>query len=56
MLLRSGRLSLVPRHSVIGEKSALYPLFAYVRLPSIFVGNLETTVILVHVARPYVHY
>ena len=49
-------VSLVPRRLVTGEKSAWYPLFAHARLPmQVFVGNLETTVILVHVARPYIY-
>ena len=31
--------SLVPRHSVIGEKSAWYPLFAHVRLSRFLWGT-----------------
>ena len=53
MLLRmcsSARNSLVPRRSVTGDLvSTVYACVA----PRVFVGNLETTVILVHVARPY---
>ena len=40
-------ISLVPRRSMLGEKSTWYPLFAHARLPRFFVGNLETTAILV---------
>ena len=36
------------------ERTVWYPLFAHVWLPRFFLGNLETTVILVSVARPFI--